>query len=651
MNAFAAVPSGGTGVTCGRVAGLTANPATAFTADCLGFSKHPGTPMFPCGRPATGQGQGQGQCCGGPESACLPAPCPLPAAYEAGSLFQFTSPGLPTAGVVQARVVRAQAGYAVGTATNVTTGLSSGLLTWVGLGANPDPGVRPTVLLEFPSPQGSTFALQFPRALAVFPDVVVVVGSGRVSNTATGTLIADRQPMLAVVPASGCALGSPTMCAGNGAFSSGSPQFLGGMEYYDVLPNPCDRGATLYVCGVGYESEMSQPLPVVLLVGWDGMALAAASFPSSAVAVSIALTECLVSVAINKPAPSGTAAQVSIWSLVPGTLASVAPVPLLSGTQYNDPLSGIVRLPPVVTSLVAVRLVAGPQGTLFLVGRGTTTTSGSLAAGLPPVCLVILAFSADTTPNTTYGEFGAITWGVPDGGATASTQPTDACLQADGSLAIGGNAFVAGTSTVVYPSLPHLTTASVDVGTGAADGAGPWLLTVGNPCGVAVNSCAVPARSGTCGVSQVWPAAQCLVWGLGGCKDLRLLNATMVARPGVLAGVGDVFGHLGCAAQPAGLLDVVVTTTTCPPRLLNARPLCTSGPCWGSCAPLDGGPLRVDYCCGEGSALAVAGPITLCGQTAPPVPVVAGTLWFNAATNQFQAYDNNGNVRSIAFTS
>lgn len=659
MDSFvAAAAGGGVGVTCGRLGGLSRNPSTAFAADGLGFSKHP-LPVVAAPVPVPG-GCGAGaatSCCAG--TPCAPAvpspPCADAAGYEqGGALFQVMTAPAPPAQVVQGRLVRTVGSYGVGAGCSSASGAPVGFLAWLGPeGVGPPAGsALPTVVLQMDLPGGGQVAyMRSPRALAVSVRpaagaggrVVTIVGSGVVVNTVTGVTVLDNQPMMAVVPVCGCALGTPVLLVGNGDDTFAAL----GSAYYDLAANPCDGGATWYVCGMGLlpgqEATISVAF-VALVDGSSGTALALTaldpdglSFPSS-VAVSVAVSSCLVNAAVNDY--SVDASPALIWSLAPGTLAPLAPWPMVAMTQYNDPTTLRVKPPVQAQALEAVRLLQDASGRAFLVCRAAVGGVAASGLGLPSQCLVVLFFASDTSPDAAMG---ALAWGVPDAGATAATIPTDAALLPDGTLAIVGNAFQGGGAWEVRydATLQFASVSGVALGPGTAGG--PWAILVPTWCG---RPCATVSTNTTLD-ALTQPGVQVLLFNLGGCADVRLANAVSVASTRCIQVFGDVLVHADSPAQPAVVLDIVVLLA-CQPLLQNGATTCCVNKPWGSACPQDGGPLRVDYCCGGPSTLAVSGPIVL-GFTSAPSPLVPGTLWYNGDIGRFQAYDNNGDVQTLAW--
>ena len=667
MNAFVGpAAGGGTGVVCGPIPGLSRTLTTTFAADGLGFGRHPkwavGAPAAAAPSPGCCSGS---VCSGGP----LPGPpCTSAAGYEAGgTLFQVMSdPSAPVAAedgavIVQGRLVRTEGAYGIGAGFSTMTGDPVGFLAWLGtegVGPPPAPGVGavggpplPTVVLQSPLADGQVAQLLYPRALAVRATLpalqVTVAGSGVIADAVTGVVLQAGVPMLALVPVCGCALGTPVVLAGNG------DPTLATQAYYDLAANPCDGGASWYVCGTGqpFGDEGTPAVAFVALVnGSTGQALQTAfldldgaTFPD-AVAVSLVVGSGLVTAAVNVPTPPETTLSPALlWSLAPGTLASLAPWPTPGLTQYND-LATLRVAPPVQVSLLtAVRVRLDAAGRLFLVGRGVVAAPAApgTGLGLPAECLVVVFFAADTSPD---GTLGALAWGVPDGGLTTVTQPTDVALLPDATLVIVGNAFQSGgpgSGAVLYDTtLPFLNVPEVVLGQGAPGG--PWCLAVPTRC---PRLCPVPGGN----TGQVQPAVILLFQALAGCADVRLANALSVVNPRCVQVYGDVDTHITSPAQPGAVLDVVLSLG-CNPVVQNAGPVCCTGKPWGSACPTDGGPLRVDYCCNGPSTLAVAGPLVLGFLDGPPEPVVPGTVWYNGTLGRMQAYDNTGTVRTIDWT-
>ena len=659
MNTFvAAGANGGTGAVCGPAPGLQRNPSTSFAADCLGFSKHAikGSDVAAASCAPAGPA-GPSACC--PGSGCVPGPpaCGPPTAYElGGSLFNVeTSPSAPSL-TVEGRLVRVEGVYGIGAGYISATGAATGFLAWLGVegvgastqsvGGGTAGAALPTVLLQCDLPGHTQIAtLLHPRALAVRPGQVTIVGSGSVTDAITGVVVASNQPMMALVPVAGCALGTPAILVGNG-----DPTFATyGSLYFDLAANPCDGGATWYVCGTGFLSGSSPPIQtafVALVDGTTGTALQLTAldpthtlFPAST-GVSLTVSGCLINVAVNDYSGAEGTSPALIWSLAPSTLTPLAPWPTPTLTQYNSHTTLRVVPPVQVQTLEAVRLRQDAAGRAFLVCRGAVGAASMSGLGLPAHCLVVMFFAADTTPDTSMGS---LAWGVPDGGLTALTVPMDAVLLSDGNLVVVGNSFQGGgTWTVTYNSTllqPVIT--NVDLGPTAAGG--PWCIAVPTRC---PRMCRLPAPD-YAGIVQ--PAVQVLFASLNGCADLRLANAVSVANPKCIQVFGDVDWHIASPAQPGGVLNAVVVLG-CQPYVQNSGAVaCCSGSPWGTACPTDGGPLRVDYCCGGASTLAVAGPVVLGFTDSAPLPVVPGTLWYNGTIGRFQAYDNSGNVQTLAW--
>jgi hypothetical protein len=648
--------------------------------------------------------------------ACGAAPCNdccVPYAYETPVLCKYTGSitGLDTLNqnfVITARIVRAATApsgytYAIGVAVNAVTGVPEGVLTVLGPGPVPVTGappapVLPTVALETLQPSGVLLQMDLPRAIiARGPNLVTIVGSGAVTDTTVDPPVVSRQPMVAHVCVSGPILGAPQCIAGNGSTTfllagadPGVPGVIEDENYYDVAVNPCDvTGATLYVCGVAQvKSGTAYEVATVRIIDGGvgtpnaGMSLAAnmlsplggssPGFTDGSVAVSLAVQPSLglVTMAVNGYFSSDTNISRScLWSVAAAGLGAVAPGPLPAtpiNTLYNDPSTGLLPLggpAGAITSTSLVRVLSTPSGALLAVGRVTLEPAGMT----PLAAVAIWAFGSTTAPDMGFGALGTAIWSVPDNGATICSLPTDAALSGDGTtLVFTGNAYPAytinsgGPDSVVYPSLPHLDTLASGFTVDAAHFC-PFLA-------VAVLGSAYGPGSGTCGAQAPDDRATCAPWRpiistitqcLPGCAAARLLNAVVLSGPLGARATGDVFRRVGCPLQPAGVLDVGVTTQT-PLRITNASRGTWSGATPGTAlagAP-DGGPVRVDYCAPAPSTLLVAGPIIVggpCGDTsalsASTPLAVPGTIYYESAagaTGAFYVCIQPGSFRRLA---
>jgi hypothetical protein len=561
----------------------------------------------------------------------VPPPCGgPPPALEAATLFGFIG-DLGGGNVIPARVARATANYACGTAVQTSTGTPVGFLAYV----SDSDAVLATQALVQAQPSGNTLVMDEARALVVrfvpgCGTTVTVVGTGSMFNTASGDVLASRQPMLAHVAVAGCVLGGPQLFMGNG-----DTQFVNG-GYYDVALDPTTGGTALYVCGYGTqgpEGPGEPRVPVAYYVNLEGAALSSAALQGpglNGVAVSLAALTCLLNVGVNlDAAPSGPATGALVWSLALTVLTSVAPVPMPQGTQYNDATTGTLRSDGSFADVVIVRLLADAAGRLFVVGR--VNQGGPLAAR----ALAVFAFDADTAPWVSFGALGIVTWAVTGTTAVAS-DPTDATLLPDGSLVVCGNAYPSsGGLLFSYDStLPFLSTPP-DQGIPSPFAV---LLATGCPGGP---QCSAPTE----------PALQILFTSLPGCAQGRLLTAVFAGNPKCLHFVGDVMAHLTCPAQPAGVLHAIAALA-CPVRLLNANPA-GGAAAWAAGlgpAPVDGGPLRVDYCCGGRSTLMVAGPVVIggsCEDPGQPLLPIPGTLSYDSATDRFLVCTADGTWRAL----
>lgn len=655
---------------CGTRCGLAPGPSSAFQGNDFGLQVHP------TARVATvhaAQAAASAAATAAAASAASAAPA-APRSYEASTLFGFMGQlDDGASGVWDARTVRARDGFAIGRAVHAASGQEEGFLTQVHPAADAT-AVLPTTVLVCPQADGTTIHLLFPRALlvrraggsggygsggccsggcsgcgdgacgagatapcmpeAVLGTVVVVAGNGSlVAADGTTTLLAD-EVVIGTVPVNACGVaGPPRLFIGNGAVWGAADD----CTYHDMQWCPYQDGA-VYVCG------SAGPAAAVALVSLQtGLGLAGTVLPgvAAAVGVSLALANGLLSVGVN--VGEGSTADALVWSLVPASgqapFASVAPYPLALNTQYNAAATGRLRRPDHATALVIIKVLAHTCGGLVVVARATMDAG----SGTPSQVAAMYGFDGSTAPLGTFGPSGVMVWWAPDGGTTASTQPTDALLGPDGGLIVVGNAFPpaqqAAPLQFQYDTTTQLTT-TPPVGAPPR----PWALQV---C-----ACA-PSWACCCCDGAVAPGVRCLVRDLPGCSFARLVNCVYLSNPRCMHLVGDVFPHgCGAPAQAAQVLNAVVGT--CPARVLNAGPAVP----WATGVappPADGGPMRVDYACGAGaySTLVVAGPVVVgapCAsnpQTPLPIP---GSLMFNPATRAFMGYDGTA-WRDLAWAS
>jgi hypothetical protein len=659
-NPFTSVSASSLAV-CVRGLGPTAG---SFKGNALGFAQHPA----PCAtaplRPgATGAPGTVCTCCGtgGCDGAC--GDCCVPAAYETPVLCGYLGALAPPEDVLQARLVRAATApsgytYAVGTAVSAATGVLEGVLTVLAPGGTSGGGPVPvltTVALVSPAAEGYLTRLSAPRAIvARGPGLVTIVGTGElVTATSPFTVVLAHQPVIAHVPVGGAVLGAPQCILGNGTTTFTYE------DYYDVAVNPCDPCGSLYVCGTGFTStDPNSNFAVARRIGLNGVAAATsvlsglASFYNGT-GVSLAVTPNLGLVTVGVNGNDGglpALGRATLWSLAVGSLDPVAPAPAPGGapvnTQYNDQVTGLLRVPAPLTEAVIVRVVAAASGALYVVARAGLQPT----AYAPSRIVAVWAFDGATAPDAGFGDGGVFTWALADGGATAASLPTDALLVGDGgaTLLVAGNSFPAGTGLVDYdPTLIHLN--ADDVGLQP----GPFVLSLGLGCpgsGCSTSSTGLSCAAAACPPS-CRPTVAVVVSSLPGCADARLGAALAPVGPLAARLVGDVFRRVGCPAQPAGVLDVMLALT-CPARVTNA-----GAGAWVSCtnpcaAPPDGGPARVDYCPPGQSTLVVAGPIVIggtCGEPAGTTPLpIPGTLYFDAAEGRFYGYDGTA-FRALAF--
>jgi hypothetical protein len=641
---------GGSSVTCGWPSrGLAGEPhsTSTFRSNDLGFQIPPTPPVC---KPVPGGGVAAAA-----KAAAEEEDPSLTRAYESHVLQGFL--GQLDSGndsVWAARMVRAADGYAVGTAIHAATGEEEGFLAHVADSGRVKatlPLVQGTLHMTCPrallvkragitatataGAPGTTCCLcchddcaQCPNVTSALATTVVVVGNG--VDVGLDPVLEDV--VVAVVRVAGNCMRILSMTLGCGVAWEGT----GPARYYDLAWSPFDSGMA-FVCGdapvVASDGLSTVRVAMVALVCiGTGAAVTTLTLPSAApsTAVSLGVAMSLLAIGVNVE-EGGTAL---LWSVSPAAgeapFVSVAPYPNPYATQYNDPTTSRLRLPPSVAAVQVTRVVVHTCGGIMVVGRGTVPQPSLF----PATVTVVYAFDGATVPLTSFGDLGALVW-WPPGSSPSAAVPTDALLMPDGALLITGNASQPGPNAFVHGpacALPYLAT------TQAAASPQPFVLQV--------QSCASRAWCCCCCDGTLAPVVRCLLQDLPGCSFARVAAALCTTSPKAFHVVGDVFPHgCGTGAQAAGVLHALVAYTCPRVRVMNAHwtPYCCGGG-GGTLCPDDGGPARVDYVCGPSgcaSALVVSGPVTvgsLCAGDPEPLPI-PGSLVFDPAQGAFLGFD------------
>jgi hypothetical protein len=542
------------------------------------------------------------------------------------------------------RLQRSQDHYGIGTAVQASTGQGEGFLAFLS-DADQVLATRPLICNQA---DGTSIHLYLPYALAVrrpgpglrLPEAacdtcaaasscaptaalcttVVVVGSGSLLAADGTTVLLQNQAIIGTVVVSGCVMEEPTLFLGLGDVWGAAPSVSG---YTDLVWSPYENNV-VFVCG--YANSPTPPYTahagvasVDVTTGTALQGLLLSDVATTTFGVSIVnAPPGLVTIGVNDFAPDANDAL--LWTVTAVTggapFASVAPFPSVLNTQYNDPSTSRLRRPDHATALKIIRVVAHVCNGIMVVACATMDAGG----GTPSKVLVVYAFDGATSPIASFGTLGALTWWVPDGGTTSSTQPTDAVLVPDGGLVVVGNAFPSGTEN--FDGFPV-----------SARGVG----VPPRPFAVQVKSCSSAWCCCCCGGGAP-PNVALLVSDLPGCAYARFATSAFLSNPKCLHITGDVFPHgCGVPAQQAGVLHAIVSLA-CPVRVVN------NGPCAGYCRPKDGGPARIDYACASNvSTLIVAGPVVV-GSVCPdagtssalPIP---GSLMFDPVARKFLGYD------------
>jgi hypothetical protein len=478
------------------------------------------------------------------------------------------------------RIIRACEGFAIGTA------MRDGHVTGFLLNTHR----LHTIPLIQTMPSGDVHHLKYPRAMLLRAD-------GRITVVGQGVCGDSTFPAIAHVLED-----TVTVLLGNGLDDSSE-------TYFDVLEDAC-RSDTLCICG-----ESGGGVATVHVVdGCTGVvkktallsATTVGSSEATTVAVSMTAThECMLVVGVHVGNAGDDESSSLLWPLDLHTLTQLLP---LSVTSFNDPSTNRLRLPMHTHGSTIIKVLGGRRGEALHVVSMVTFRATTPCVNVPLHALVVQKFTRDTDPDVAYGASGFVTW--YDAHAM-STRPTDAVLHG-GTVYVTGNVFASETATAatyITPALPFL-----NVHADPTSAPAPFVLQV-RPGG----------------------SASCLLNSLGGgCAEATFANA-IVVTPAVITVLGDVWFHLRCPAQPAGLLLVTLGMVGSCPRVLNGGKV--NIPIIRVNSPT----VVVDALCDGPTTLQIAGPLVVgcvaSGDTA--ASCLPGTIVFDPVLKTFKGFDGD----------
>lgn len=494
------------------------------------------------------------------------------------------------------RILRSAGRFAIGTAVSTVTGEPSGFLL--------DTKTRTVIPLRYECSSGDVHVMICPRALLVRKGVVTVVGESLLDG--------ERYPAIAYVRG-GCV----TIISGcDGECKSDSececeevppPPSYTDVKYYDVIENPCSHDH-LVICGSRRDRAavfvVSKKTGAIV----DTTSLYALGEDVTSLATCITLvSSCMFVVGVQAEESSSL-----LWTIAAETLQELN---WTSGTSYNNKSTKRLRLPVNGLSVSIIRLFSEPSGVVYAVAVGKFST---YETNMPSYGSVVYKFTEDTEPDQCYGVAGISIWFDP---RSTSTRPNDAVLE-DGSIYVVGNSYSCGACDdglgYANPCLPFL---SVGVPRGYTSYPKPFLLQV------RYDGCPCP-----------------LLNGLDGCAPALFANTVLVHATRATI-IGDVWFHLGCPSQPAGLLLVEMLLKPCP-RIVNCARV--NVPVINIPDGCQSGPIVTDKLCGD-TIFQVAGPVVVgCANTEGLC--LPGSIAFDPVTKSFMGFDGT-EWRSFTFES
>lgn len=524
---------------------------------------------------------GYGQTCKPnlPLKSCEPPICDgdysRPFAYEASRLQNMVA--YPTDGlgseypIATMRIVKSAGHWAIGTAVSTITNRPAGFLVNV--------KTLCVTLLQETTASGEVYVVSRPRALVIREDGVTVFGNADFEGV-DYPAIAHVNEALCVRILVGCGCDSEDQ-----------------ITYYDAIVNACDP-CTAYIAGSRNDraTVFLVNLNTGVIIDTTSLYLDTPDASSLATCVTV-VASCMLVLGVQISESSSM-----LWTLSLDTLQEVS---FTAGTSYNDVVTRRLRLPVNCLSVAVLRVFAQPCGSLYAVTAGTFNTTGT---NMPSHGVVVYHFTPDTLPDMEFAVSGISIWFDP---RATSTRPTDATY-AEGTVYVVGNSYDFETPpqdvpTFYNPCLPFL---SVDVLRTNVALPSPFLVQVrvdGSVC----------------------PLLSCLK----SCAAATFAN-TVLVYPGTAVVVGDVWFHLNCPSQSAGLLLVEMVLKPCPRIVNSAR---VSVPVFNSPVGCCAGPIVVDRLCGD-TTLQVAGPVVVgcpC-ETALPLP---GAIAFDPVKGAFVGFD------------
>jgi len=470
--------------------------------------------------------------------------------------------------------------FSIATATNTITWTEQGVLL---CSSAVGPELKCAVVpLTFESSQGLC-VLNEPRALLCEGGAIYVVGNGQVVLPSGG--VTTSMPAVARIR-------EDTLCV---FVQVGNGDGLVQETYMDVHTMPCSD-SVLLVCGAAVFG--SDVVPTATFRRLDICTFLPQGIPGTGLLYSSATTNNTVAVSIAVSPAMGfillgvqTAATSLVWPLC-NDGSPIQPF----ATSFNDPISGLLRLPAGADGVTVVRMLCTPSGTSFAIcaAHGSSSLFGTSWTA-------VYAFTPDTQPEMEFGISGVACWAWSLYGASL---PNEAILGTDGSVVVVGNAFLTQSDldnavTVGPDGLPWLQVA-VPPGTMPQPFLVRFSASSGRPC--------------------------CVMQGLGGCIDFLWAAAVVATPTASLLVMGDADSKPGQAGQPAGVLTAFLR----PPGAVSCTralvPIIQT-----SCT----GVVSVDAQCGP-TVLMVNGPVVV-GDTELPAAAVAGAIRFRAGV--FQGFD------------
>jgi hypothetical protein len=418
--------------------------------------------------------------------------------------------------------------------------------------------------LYFPS-NGVTATMTRPQMVMVMdPEArtVVVVGAGTLAGTGDvvdDTDVAAVMPAIAVVKTAGGSLCVTRLQVGN------ADTTFAGETYNDVVVDPwCCTGEAWLVAAtatlrraegefvdhsvtllrrVSMDSLLPEPFGPEGSLFSTPVGLPTYQRLENTSSASVSLTTLSNMVVVGSHVVlEGGRLQSFLWGTTPTTLQVIVPSTTLS---YNDPATGWLPLLADVVSVVLLRVFALPDDEVVAVSRAYTADEG---------CAVqVLRYTADTTLDVGFAVDGMLLWKNPD--VVGGTYAMDAALVSSnlapwGTVVVVGNSFLSPTDPddagAMHYILPGFEFGYLDVVSRYEPS--PFAVEVmGFVCGSewdaggrAASNLVRPLFTQLCGCAAHW--------------------ASSLAFTGPLSLVvtGDSWFHLGCPAQSAFVLDVVV---------------------------------------------------------------------------------------------